>query len=154
MGSQDKVSWNLEDGTSAAGQLGRIEKSEDEVIFYVKADGESQVGNHRTVLRSCIANNLYELYFNIDVKNNNSPYFEEDIETTFRLSVGRPFEYRLPPVGDKEGNDYIEVLVKARDDKEYPKFLTFDRSTNTLIFRPENEMDKGKVFGFQVIVKE
>jgi hypothetical protein len=55
---------------------------------------------------------------------------------------------------DKEGNDETEVHVKARDDKPYPKFLRFENSTNTLIFRPEDEEDKGKVFGFQLVVKE
>lgn len=55
---------------------------------------------------------------------------------------------------DKEGNDETEVIVKARDDKAYPKFLRFENSTNTLIFRPEDEADKGEEFGFQLVVKE
>jgi hypothetical protein len=153
MGPQEDISWNFYNGTSATGKVGRFVKAEGGGTFYIKADADTQVGKQRTILRSCSASNLYELYLYIEVKNNNNPDFAEDIDTTFRLTVGKAFEYRLPPVVDKEGNDETEVYVKAVADQPYPKFLFFENSTNTLIFRPEDPWDKGKIFYFQLIVK-
>jgi len=122
--------------------------------FYIKADAESAVGKQRTILRSCTASNLYELYLYIEVKNNNYPDFTKEIDTSFRLTVGKVFEYRLPPIVDKEGNDEPEVYVKAVDGQPYPKFLFFENSTNTITFRPDDPWDKGEIFYFQLIVKE
>lgn len=154
MGSQQDLSWNFYNGTSATGKVGRFVKAEGGGTFYIKADAESTVGKQRTILRSCSASNLYELYLYIEVKNNNYPDFTKEIDTSFRLTVGKVFEYRLPPIVDKEGNDEPEVYVKAVNDQPYPKFLFFDNSTNTLIFRPDDPWDNGKIFYFQLIVKE
>lgn len=98
------------------------------------------------------------------------------METTFRLTVGKVAEYRLPPIVDKEENDEPEVYVKPVDGKmivsdecgnpfiknpasvgtplPYPEFMHFENATNTINFRPDNPWDKGKTYWFQLIVKE
>lgn len=81
MGPQEEISWNFYNGTSATGKVGRFVKAEGGGTFYIKADADSAVGKQRTVLRSCAASNLYELYLYIEVKNNNPPNFSEDIQT-------------------------------------------------------------------------
>jgi hypothetical protein len=77
MGAQEEMSWNFYNGTSATGKVGRFDKAEGGGTFYIKADAESAVGKQRTLLRSCAASNLYELYLYIEVKNNNNPDFVE-----------------------------------------------------------------------------
>jgi len=56
--------------------------------FYIKADAESAVGFQRTMLRSCTASNLYELYLYIEVKQNSYPDFTEEPEVSFKVNVG------------------------------------------------------------------
>lgn len=116
MGPQEDIVWNFNNGTSAVGSVGRFDRNVGGGTFYIKADAESAVGKQRTILRSCSASNLYELYLYIDVKNNNYPDFTKEIDTSFYLTVGKVFQYKLPPIKDKEGNDEPEVYVAAMDD--------------------------------------
>jgi len=52
------------------------------------------------------------LNLDIEVLSNSHPDFEEEIETSFTLSVGDVFTYKLPEVFDADGND--EPLVEIR----------------------------------------
>lgn len=111
------------------------------------------------MLRGCTGSNLYELYLYIDIKNNNYPDFIREIETTFTLTVGKVFEYKLPPIVDKENNDESEVFIKPMHKEDgslqpFPDFLVFNNITNTLIFRPHDKWHRGHTFYFQLIVKE
>jgi len=116
--------------------------------FYIKADAESAVGKQRTLLRSCSASNLYELYLYVEVKNNNYPDFTSEITTSFRLEVDEVHEYKLPPLVDKEGNDEPEVYIKPVEGSAYPDFVFFEPATNTLTFRPEDPWIKDEIFYF------
>lgn len=147
------ITWNFFNGTTATGKVGRFDRYTGGGTFYIQANDKSTVGKQRTILRSCAGGNLYELYLYIEIKNNNYPDFKTELETSYLLTVGKVHEYKLPQVEDKEGNE-VEVYIEPVKDKEYPKFLFFDNITNTMIFRPEDQWDKGKSFYFQMVLKE
>lgn len=89
-------------------------------------------------------NQLIELNMYIDIKQNTYPTFEEDLQTSFTLSVNDTYEYVFPNLIDKEGNDIPEVLVVPMIDTpeikyEYPPFMFYNDVTKTLSFRPDSE---------------
>ena len=43
--------------------------------------------------------------------------------------------------------------MEAQED-QYPEFLSFDNVTRSLVFRPRERNDQGKIFYFTTIVKE
>jgi len=78
------------------------------------------------------------------------------VETNFYVRLNEKLEYMLPPLEDVDGNDDHQVLIKAIDDavERYPHFMMYDNSTRTLIFKPENQFNEGRLFYFTIIVKE
>lgn len=62
----------------------------------------------------------------------------------------------MPPIKDSDGNDVPEVYIKKMEAQEdyYPEFLSFDNVTRSLVFRPRERNDQGRIFYFTTIVKE
>jgi hypothetical protein len=115
------------------------------------------VGLHRTIIRDCDAlGRLLELNLYINVRQNKHPDFTTAVVTNFYVRLNEVLTYKLPPLRDTEGNDEAEVHIKAIDDavERYPHFLKFDNSTRTLLFRPINHFNEGRLFYFTIMVKE
>jgi len=90
----------------------------------------------------------------VDVVNNNYPDFKTEIDATFLVYYGQTYEYKLPELEDKEGNDVPEVYVNRMVNQTYPPFLWFNNVTNTLVFRPDSEWYNGQKYYFTIVVKE
>lgn len=114
------------------------------------------VGVQKTIIRDCTAKGILELNLYIDVLSNSHPDFVEEIETSFTLTVGQNFTYKLPKVEDADENDTPVVVIdvmEAQEDK-YPPFLNFENDTNTIIMRPDSLDYQGRTYYFTIIVKE
>mmetsp|Transcript_12357 Transcript_12357/g.19192 ORF Transcript_12357/g.19192 Transcript_12357/m.19192 type:complete len:306 (+) Transcript_12357:1499-2416(+) len=147
--------WMFQNGTSSEGLLGRFDEYYQGGSIFVQTDYDKAADTHRTVLRGCSRmNELIELYLYVEVVDNTYPDFVEEIETTWTLSVNDVYEYKLPRLEDKEGNDVPEVYVAEMANQPYPPFLYFDNHTNTLIFRPNSIWYQGRNYYFQIVVKE
>jgi hypothetical protein len=70
------------------------------------------------------------------------------------LTLNDTFDYKLPQLVDKEGNDVPEVYIAPYKDKLYPPFLSFNNLTNTLSFRPDSIWYQGNTYQFAIVVKE
>lgn len=62
---------------------------------------------------------------------NTVPVFKSSngkIRQSFEMDMGDTYEYKLPPVEDRENNDEIILSVLPMEGKEdqYPPFLFFD----------------------------
>jgi len=68
------------------------------------------------ILRNCDAmNRLLELNLYISVISNTHPDFTETVQTSFAMSVGDVFTYKLPPVEDPNLNDVPEVYLDVME---------------------------------------
>lgn len=52
----------------------------------------------------------------VKVLKNTYPDFKTEIETSWTLSVGQEFKYKLPELKDEEGNDDSELYVNMMPD--------------------------------------
>jgi len=130
-----------QDGTDAS-DLAKFNK--DKYSVGIQTDKEDAVGIQRTIIRNCDGlNRLLELNLYINVLSNTHPDFTTEMQTTFTLKLNETLSYKLPPIKDSDGNDEPEVFLKTMEAQEdqYPKFLNFDNSTRTLIFRPTDRLD-------------
>jgi len=147
--------WKFLNGTEATGLLGRVDQFYKQGTVFIQTDAEDAVGKQRTVLRGCSRlDELLELYLYVEVVTNNYPDFVTEIQTTWTLSVGDVYEYKLPKIKDKEENDVPEVYVSEMAKQQYPPFLFFNNITNTIIFRPESIWYQGRNYYFIITVKE
>jgi len=85
---------------------------------------------------------------------NSYPDFETEIETSWTLSVGQNFTYKLPKLVDEEANDTPELWIVAMKDQEYPPFLSYQNATQELVFTPHSIWYQGKTYYFRIVVKE
>jgi len=151
----DDATWLFQNGTNAQGLLGRFDPNVRSGTFYVQTDSQKAEGNQRTILRGCSSyGELSELYLHVNVEKNTYPDFEKEIETSWNLNRGETLKYRLPKLVDEEKNDIPELYINAMADQEYPPFLSYENSTQTLIFKPDSIWHQGKTFYFRIIVKE
>jgi len=97
---------------------------------------------------------LAELYLYVKVLKNSYPDFENEIETSWTLSVGQNFTYKLPRLVDEEGNDDPELWIVKMKDQEYPPFLAYQNATRELVFTPHSIWYQGKTYYFRIVVKE
>lgn len=145
--------WIFQNGTNAQGILGRYSYDRSGTI-YVQTDSQEAEGISRTILRGCSAfDKLSELYLYVKVLKNTYPDFKTDIETSWTLSVGQEFKYKLPELKDEEGNDEPELYISEMPE-EYPPFLAYENDTQTLIFTPHSIWYQGKTYYFRITVKE
>jgi len=93
----DKSMFVFQDGSSAS-TIGRYEQ--ESYTVFIQTDEEDMVGVQKVIIRDCVTDNLLELNLYIDVLSNSHPDFEEEIETSFTLTVGDEFIYKLPKVVD------------------------------------------------------
>jgi hypothetical protein len=108
----DGMTWMFQNGSSAEGLLGRWDRYANSGTIYVQTDSQEAEGKQRTILRGCSRfDALLELYLYVNVMKNTYPDFIREIETSWTLSVGDRFEYKLPALKDNEGNDDPEVYV-------------------------------------------
>ena len=123
----------------------------------IQTSEEALVGIQRIIIRNCDAlARLLELNLYIDVMSNTHPDFTTEMQTAFTLNINTNLTYKLPLIRDSDGNDVPEVYIKTMEAQEdqYPPFLTFDNKTRSLIFRPREMHEQGRIFYFTTIVKE
>lgn len=82
----------------------------------------------------------------VRVNSNGHPDFVTEVETSWKLAVNDTFDYKLPQLVDKEGNDVPELYIAPYKDKLYPPFLSFNNITNTLSFRPDSIWYQGNTY--------
>jgi hypothetical protein len=93
----DNGLWMFQNGSAAAGLLGRWDRFARGGTIFVQTDSQEAEGKSRTILRGCSRfDALAELYLYVNVMKNTYPDFITEIETTWTLSVGDRFEYKLP----------------------------------------------------------
>lgn len=144
----------FQNGTNAKGLLGRYTTDRQGTIF-VQTDSQEAEGTSRTILRGCSRfDKIAELYLYVKVLKNTYPDFKTEIETSWTLSVGQEFKYKLPELKDEEGNDTPELYINKMPDQEYPPFLAYENDTSTLIFTPHSIWYQGKTYYFRIVVKE
>lgn len=98
-----------QDGKSAA-DIATYDKNTYSI--YVQTDSEDKVGVQKVIIRNCDdTDRLLELNLYIGVLTNTHPDFIEEVETSFTMSVGETYTYKLPPWTDPEGNDVAVVYV-------------------------------------------
>jgi hypothetical protein len=125
----DGGTWMFQNGTSAVGLLGRWSKSRQGTI-YVQTDSQEAEGVSRTILRGCSRfDKIAELYLYVKVLKNTYPDFKTEIETSWILSVGQEFKYKLPELKDEEANDDPELYINMMPKQEYPPFLAYENDT-------------------------
>jgi len=134
----DGGTWMFQNGTSAVGLLGRWNKDRQGTL-YIQTDSQEAEGIARTILRGCSRfDKIAELYLYVKVLKNTYPDFRTEIETSWTLSVGQDFKYKLPELKDEEGNDTPELFINRMPDQEYPPFMAYENDTQTLIFTPHS----------------
>jgi len=147
--------WMFQNGTAADGLLGRWDPFVKQGTIFVQTDAQEAEGKRRTILRGCNRfDNLNELYLYVNVLKNTYPDFKTEIETSWTLSVGDNFSYKLPQLVDDEGNDIPEVYIEKMDNQEFPPFLYYDNNTQTLTFTPHSIWYQGITYYFIIVVKE
>jgi hypothetical protein len=115
------------------------------------------VGVQRVVVRNCDSlDRLLELNLYINILANTHPDFVSQVETSFTLTVGQPYSYKLPDWSDPEKNDVAQIYVAVMEAQEakYPPFLLFENSTNTITFRPIDPYSAGQTYFFSIVIKE
>jgi hypothetical protein len=147
--------WLFQNGSEAEGNLGRWVKIQNDGRVYVQTDSAEAEGIQRTIIRGCSRfDKLAELYLYVQVLKNSYPDFETEIQTTWTLSVGQNFTYKLPKLVDEEQNAIPELWIMDMKDQEYPPFLAYENATRTLVFTPHSIWYQGKTYYFRIIVKE
>lgn len=150
--------WMFQNGTSAVGLLGRYASEtaqKNGPTIFIQTDSQEAEGTQRTILRGCSSfDKLAELYLYVKVLKNTYPDFKTEIETSWTLSVGQVFKYKLPELKDEEKNDDPELYINKMPDQEYPPFLAYENDTQTLIFTPHSIWYQGKTYYFRIVVKE
>jgi hypothetical protein len=147
--------WIFQNGSSATKTLGRFDRYQRSGTVFVYTNSDDAVGTSRTIIRGCSNfNELLELYLYVRVNSNGHPDFVTEVETSWKLALNDTFDYKLPQLVDKEGNDVPEVYIAPYKDKLYPPFLSFNNLTNTLSFRPDSIWYQGNTYQFAIVVKE
>lgn len=78
----------------------------DTYSVYIQTDSEDKVGTQKVIIRNCDdLDRLLELNLYIAVLTNTHPDFTSEVETSFTMSVGETFTYKLPTWSDAESND-------------------------------------------------
>lgn len=148
-------SFLFENGTAATGLIGRWDPQFAGGTIWVQTDSQEAEGKRRTILRGCSNfDDLLELYLYVNVIKNTYPDFVKEIDTTWTLSVGDVFEYKLPALKDEEGNDEPELYIANMTSQPFPPFLYFNNDTNSLKFSPHSVWYQGQTYYFIIIVKE
>jgi hypothetical protein len=125
--------------------------------IWIQTDSEDKVGVQRVIVRNCDSlDRLLELNLYINVLANTHPDFVSQVETSFTLTVGQPYSYKLPAWSDPENNDVAQIYVAVMEAQEtkYPPFLLFENSTNTITFRPIDPYSAGQTYFFSIVIKE
>ena len=147
--------WMFQNGTNAQGLLGRWDRFDAGGTIFIQTDSQEAEGKRRTILRGCSRfDALSELYLYVNVMKNTYPDFKTEIETSWTLSVGDRFEYKLPELVDDEKNDIPELFIQKMPNQEYPPFLYYENDTQTLIFTPHSIWYQGLTYYFIILVKE
>lgn len=127
----------------------------NKTIVYVQTNDEALVGTQRLVLRGCDSlNNLHEINYYINVSSNSAPEFDTDIQTQWNLNLNDNITYKLPAFSDPEGNDVGEVYINAMENQDFPKFVKYVNSTQTIIMNPTSRLFNGRTYYFSVVLKE
>ena len=127
----------------------------NDTTIWVQTDDENLVGTQRLLLRGCDAmSKLYEINFYVNVSSNSAPEFVTDIQTQWNLNVGDKIHYLLPAFYDPEGNDASAVYINAMENQDFPPFVNFTNSTNTINMVPNNILYQGRTYYFSVVLKE
>jgi hypothetical protein len=64
------------------------------------------VGTQKLIIRNCDSlDRLLELYLYIEIKANNHPNFNTEVQVSFSMANGETLTYKLPPSSDPENND-------------------------------------------------
>lgn len=139
--------WIFQNGSSAQPLLGSFDRYSKSGTVFVYTNSDDAVGTARTIIRGCSNfNELLELYLYVRVNSNGHPDFVTEVETSWKLAVNDTFDYKLPQLVDKEGNDVPELYIAPYKDKLYPPFLSFNNLTNTLSFRPDSIWYQGNTY--------
>ena len=128
-----------QDGTSAT-PFATIDQ--DTFTVLIQTDDEDMVGVHRLIIQDYDERGrLLELNLYVQVLSNTHPYFVTEPDTSFTLAVGDVISYKLPPVGDPDGNDIPVVYIDKMDTQEdrYPPFLLFDNNTYIITMMPDSQ---------------
>jgi hypothetical protein len=70
------------------------------------------------------------------------------------LNVGDKINYKLPKWTDPEGNDPGMVYINSMENQDFPPFVSFDNSTNTINMKPNSTKYQGRTYYFSVVLKE
>jgi hypothetical protein len=105
------------------------------------------------ILKNCELENLYEINFQINVLFNLPPDFTSELQTAWKVNPNQKLTYILPNASDYE-NHAIYIYLEETQGKKYPKFMTYNDATRTIMFAPKNNYEFGRTFYFSLIIKE
>ena len=68
--------------------------------------------------------------------------------------MGDKINYKLPLYKDPEGNDVGEVYINSMENQDFPAFINYTNTTNTIVMNPNNLLFQGRTYYFSVVLKE
>ncbi len=70
------------------------------------------------------------------------------------MNLNDKISYKLPKFSDPEGNDVGEVYINSMENQEFPEFVSYTNSTQTIAMNPNHKKFNGRTYYFSVVLKE